>query len=314
MKKIAEYSLDVRADSYLRCVCVDGETMFLLRTIDEPELACQVLAFDLARGEVLGTYQLGYIKHDNGGGTLSATAAGRRVAVGSEFSIFIFDLVDGEFIYCRALGTEQHTCAARFLDPDRTIHWAWTDDGIDAFESTDLRTGESYLGPEVEDELGALEDFEIEPDGRHLVAIGDAKREASGYRTALHRIDVRDFQVVANYEVPGYVVRNFIVTDGHAYFVSSTYLMDLNLTTGKFTVLADQIVRAPLSGYTTCMRTTPDGLVHVVTQSELISVPNTGLGRFASAFPRAVQGAGFDAGGRLWTIDEASKVIGWELS
>src|SRR5262245_29337100 len=140
---IAEYDLDVRADSYLRAVCVDGETMFLLATVDSPSLQCRVTAFDLAHGATLATMDIPYIKHDNGGGSLSATA-GRRVAVGSEFSIVIYDLVDGDFVHVGRLDTEQGVCTARFLGPDRTIHWS-----IDAFESTDLLSGDSYRGPEL---------------------------------------------------------------------------------------------------------------------------------------------------------------------
>jgi hypothetical protein len=93
IEQIAEYDLDVRADSYLRYVCVDGETMFLLATVEVPTLACQVTAFDLSRGVVLGRLDVPYIKHDNGGGKLSAAAGGKVVAVGSEFAINVYDLV-----------------------------------------------------------------------------------------------------------------------------------------------------------------------------------------------------------------------------
>src|SRR5690349_16972322 len=132
IQMIAEYDLDVPSGSYLRAVCVDGETMFLLATLDSPSegLQCRVTAFDLARGSTLGTMDIPYIKHDNRGGSLSATASGRRVAVGSEFSINIYDLVDGDFSHLTRLDTEQGVCTAKFLGSDRTIHWS-----IDAFES-----------------------------------------------------------------------------------------------------------------------------------------------------------------------------------
>ena len=186
------------------------------------------------------------------------------------------------------------------------MHW-----NVRAFESRDLSTGESRLGPESDD---ALEDFVIEPDGRHIVAIGNAERIASDYRTTLYRVSLQDFSIVEMYEVPGYVVPDFIVTDdGRAYLLSSAYMIDLDLVSGESTVLAERIVGGTLAGFSTCMRMTSDGLVHIVTHDELLSIPRTGLGRFASPFDRSVQGVGFDAHGRLWTFDANQKVVGWEL-
>jgi hypothetical protein len=294
------YTLDVPADAHLRCASIGGETIFLLATCETAEgLACRLTAFDLVDGRTRASLVLPYIKHDNGGGSLTAAPTGDRVAVGSEFSIVVHD-VDGDGFRQRArLETEQSVCTAKFLGPNRTIHWS-----IAGFVSTDLQSGEQQLGPELEQRHGGLDRFAIESDAGHLLAIGETVRRPGGVYTELCRVRIRDLDVVDIYEIDGYVVPDPVFdTRGRAYLVSDGRLFALDIASGECRVLYQGLRHATLSGYATCIRLESDTLDLVTRDAWLVFAASDGLLERVQSFPRPVVAAGFDARGRLWTFD-----------
>lgn len=292
------YSLDVPVGSYLRCASVGGETMFLLATRDASEgeqLACRVVAFDLACGRERASLVVPYIKHDNGGGSLSAAPTGDRVALGSEFGITIYDIEGGAFCQRAYLDTEQSVCTAKFFDPDRVIHW-----NISHFVVTDLRSGDQQIGPELDETYGDLDPFVIEPDGEHLLVLGRAvgrHRE----RQDLLRVSVRDLDVVELYEIEGYVMVDPVVdTRGRAYLVSGDRLLMLDMQNRAWRVLHRQ-----LHGSALCMRLHSDTRLDIVTRREWVVFDVAeGVLIGARPFPHMVEAAGFDGRGRLWVFDE----------
>jgi hypothetical protein len=109
-------------------------TLFVLASDDG---ACALLAYDLARGVELGREALGYIKFDNGGGALTVAPGGRRVAVGAEFAVSVYDVEGGRFEKVGEIAEDdQRTRPGVFVDDDRVVR-----SGEDGLVLLDLRSG-----------------------------------------------------------------------------------------------------------------------------------------------------------------------------
>ncbi|MFO7567976.1 MAG: hypothetical protein R6X02_35370 [Enhygromyxa sp.] len=191
-------------------------------------------------------------------------------------------------------------CTAKFLGPDRTVHWS-----ITRFVSTDLQSGKEQIGPELDHLYSGLEGFAVEPDGQHLLAIGETERQPDGERTYLYRIRLRDLDVADIYEIDGHVVPAPVVdTRGSAYLVSDGRLVALDLASSDCRVLHERLPHAALHGYVSCIRVEFDTRLDLVTRDAwLVFAGDDGTLQSTRSFARPVVAAGFDAHGRLWTFD-----------
>ncbi|MCA9709245.1 MAG: hypothetical protein KDK70_25600 [Myxococcales bacterium] len=108
----------------VRATCVGGRWLFVLGSFSRREggLGCAVLAVDRERGEIEGVYQTGYIKYDNGGGTLRCLPDGSRLTLGREFTVMVVDFGGGEFVERTWLDTEQSTEEGWWFGPDHVLH------------------------------------------------------------------------------------------------------------------------------------------------------------------------------------------------
>jgi hypothetical protein len=292
----AAHELDVPTDSALRAVCIGGDTLFTLEVVRvSDQLACRVRAFALATGRERASSLLPYIKYDNGGGSL--VAQGSRVAVGAEFGITVFDLDDAGFHACARLETEQDVCEARFLAPDVTIHWS-----IDRFVVTDLRSGETRQGPELEDIYGAIDRLAVAPTGRSMLGCGV---RSARHLQDVYRIDLDTLDVVDLYEVAGDVMPAPLMDGrGHAYLVSGGCVHELDLERRTCRPLFDA-ARPSLRGGNVCRAWIDEDLhVSIVTCDEWLVLATHERGRVhARPFPRRVVAADRDDHGTLWTLD-----------
>lgn len=143
------------SDFELRELCQGGEWLFLLLSFRSPEsrLHCAVVAAGRDTLEVGATQVLGYIKHDNGGGTLHCTASGSRVSVGTEFTVHVLEHREGSFAASHAVDTEQSTEDGWFWGEDHLLHLDEMSAG--GLVLTDLRDGHaSVLELEAVDRYG----------------------------------------------------------------------------------------------------------------------------------------------------------------
>lgn len=294
---MSAYDLDVPTDASLRAVCIGSDSLFVLEVVRvSDQLACRIRAFSLATGEERASSLLPYIKYDNGGGSL--VARGQRVAVGAEFVITVLDLDDAGFHPCARLETEQDVCEARFLAPDVTIHWS-----IDRFVVTDLRSGETRHGPELEDIYGTIDRLAVEPSGRSMLGCGH--HHSARNTQDVYRVDLATLDVVGIYEVEGHVMPAPIVDGrGHAYVICEGRVDELDLEHRTRRSILD-VPRPSLRGGGVCRAWIDEGThLSIVTCDEWLVLATHERGRLlARPFPRRVVAADRDDHGRLWTLD-----------
>jgi hypothetical protein len=268
----------------VRQAVIGGGTLFILVTAEDREggLCCAVLAFDLRQGVLAGQTSLGYIKFDNGGGTLSVAPGGGRVAVGSEFCVTVYDYVDARFDRIADLeADDQSTRPGLFVDSDRIVR-----SGERRFLLVDLRSKQITEGPQDE---RIDYDFVIEPDGRHLLVAEN--------RT-LHRVNIPALQIVSSHR-HGFSVLGDPMVDrwNRAYVFSGHALIQLDLSSGQERVLAERL-STPL-----CLRL-EQHRVAIVDAKGLTSVGlEQGITSY-TPFAAAICGAACDESGQFWLISE----------
>lgn len=183
---VVELASSLGGDDFgVRQICQGGDWLFMLVSFMKERMMCGVVAIDRETLTVGASRELGYIKHDNGGGTLRCTTSGSRVSLGQEFMIHIFDHGGGAFAEASFLETEQHTEAGWFWGDDHVLHF---DEQAGGLVLTDFLTETTrLLGFEYADHYG------LSPAGRFGACIGKRSEQNA---TELVIFSMPDLQVL----------------------------------------------------------------------------------------------------------------------
>ncbi|MBP6633881.1 MAG: WD40 repeat domain-containing protein [Kofleriaceae bacterium] len=274
------------APTVIRQAVIASDTLFMLVTdhADYGGLCCAVLAFDLRLGAWIGRETTGYIKFDNGGGTLSVSPDGRHVAVGAEFSVSVYDHTAGSLVWSVNLDDDddQTSRPGVFVDADRIVRII-----EDHLMLVDLRSGEVSHG-QVDPRLAAA-DLVVEPGGTHLLC--------GSTNNLLHRVRVEDgLSIESSHPHKTSRLGDPIVDRwGRVYFLGSG-LVQLDLASGVERVVMADRVPTPLA-----IRLEP----HRATIVHALGVLSIDLDRAVTArhtFDNPILGAACGDDGRFWLI------------